>query len=79
MPSLRAPRLVMARPPAVQETKVQGISLRELLGNPVLADAYGPVRVAEGLADALPLASRFERSAVALLGTSGYQDANGPG
>ena len=67
----------MARPPAVQETKVQGISLRELLDNPVLADAYGPVRVAEGLADAL--ASRFEGSAVALLGTSGYQDANGPG
>ena len=43
-----------------------------LLGNPVLADAWGPVRVAEGLADALALTSRFEGPAVALLGTAGF-------
>ena len=42
-----------------------------VLGNPLLADASDPVRVAEGLADAMGLAARFEGAAVATLGTSG--------
>ena len=42
-----------------------------LLGNPQLPEAAAPVHVAEGLADALALASRFEGTSVAALGTSG--------
>ena len=42
-----------------------------LLGNPQLPEAAAPVHVAEGLADALALASRIEGTSVAALGTSG--------
>lgn len=42
-----------------------------ILGNPQLPDASTPVHVAEGLADALALASRHEGPAIAALGTSG--------
>ena len=42
-----------------------------VLGCPLLEDAAAPVDVAEGLADALALASRSPAPAVATLGTSG--------
>ena len=42
-----------------------------ILGCPLLDEATGPVDVAEGLADALALASRSPAPAVATLGTSG--------
>ena len=42
-----------------------------LLGCPVLEDAAASIRVAEGLADGLALAARYEGPAVATLGTSG--------
>lgn len=45
-----------------------------ILGNPCLPDVSEPVHVAEGLADALALASRHEGTAVAALGTSGMMD-----
>ena len=48
-----------------------------LLGNPILSDAISPVRVAEGVADALALASRYAGPAVATLGTSGMADEEG--
>ena len=41
-----------------------------ILGNPSLPDAPAPVEVAEGLADALALASRSDAPSVATLGTS---------
>ena len=51
---------------------VQGAAV--VLGNPLLPEAATPVRVAEGLADALALASRHDGAAVAVLGTSGMMD-----
>ena len=45
-----------------------------VVGNPFLSDAISPVRVAEGIADALALASRYSGPAVATLGTSGMTD-----
>ena len=42
-----------------------------VLGNPRLPDSAYPVRVAEGLADALGLAARLEGPAIATLGSSG--------
>ena len=45
-----------------------------ILGNPVLSEARAPVHVAEGLADALALASRYDSMAAAVLGTSGMAD-----
>ena len=42
-----------------------------VMGNPLLPEAPAPVHVAEGLADALGLASRVEGTAMAALGTSG--------
>ena len=45
-----------------------------VLGNPQLPEASAPVHVAEGLADALALASRHEGTAIAALGTSGMMD-----
>ena len=40
-----------------------------LIGNPLLSEAQGPVRIAEGLADGLALASRFEGPVLSALGT----------
>lgn len=45
-----------------------------ILGNPRLTDVSAPAHVAEGLADALALASRYEGTAIAALGTSGMMD-----
>ena len=45
-----------------------------VFGNPVLSDATSAVRGAEGVADALALASRSAGPAVATLGTSGMAD-----
>ena len=42
-----------------------------VLSNPLLPEASAPAHVAEGLADALALASRMEGTAIAALGTSG--------
>ena len=42
-----------------------------ILGNPLLPEASVPVHIAEGLADALGLASRVEGTAISALGTSG--------
>ena len=47
-----------------------------LLGNPLLATIDTPVRVAEGVADALALAARFAGPAVASMGDAGM-NANG--
>ena len=44
-----------------------------LFGNPILAESSAPVRVAEGLADALALTSRYPGPALATLGTSTMQ------
>lgn len=44
-----------------------------ILGSPSPEDAREPVRVAEGLADALALAARYAGPAVAALGTAGMQ------
>ena len=44
-----------------------------LLGNPTGGDAVDAVRVAEGLADALALAARYQGPAIATLGTSGLR------
>ena len=48
--------------------------LTVVFGNPVLSEAISPVRVAEGVADALALASRYAGPAVATLGTSGMAE-----
>ena len=40
-----------------------------IIGNPVLEEANGPVRITEGLADGLALAARFEGPVIAALGT----------
>ncbi len=45
-----------------------------ILGNPRLPESIGPAHIAEGLADALALASRHEGTATAVLGTSGMTD-----
>ena len=45
-----------------------------LVGNPVLDEACTPVRVAEGLADALAIAARYEGPVVAMIGTSGMRN-----
>ena len=45
-----------------------------VFGCPDLAEALEPVRVAEGVADALALASRYSGPAVATLGTSSMSD-----
>jgi hypothetical protein len=42
-----------------------------VLGNPLLANSNAPVRVAEGVADALALAARFAGPAVASMGDGG--------
>ena len=42
-----------------------------VLGNPLLPEASAPAHIAEGLADALGLASRVDGTSVAALGTSG--------
>ena len=42
-----------------------------ILGNPLLGDAEVPVRIAEGVADALALAARFPGPAVASMGDAG--------
>ena len=48
-----------------------------VFGNAALSEALSPVRVAEGIADALALASRYSGPAVATLGTSGMADEEG--
>ena len=45
------------------------------LGNPMLASANAPVRVAEGVADALALTARFTGPAVASMGDAGMNAA----
>ena len=42
-----------------------------ILGNPLLGDAEAPVRIAEGVADALALAARFAGPAIASMGDAG--------
>ena len=49
-----------------------------ILGNPLLANADAPVRVAEGVADALALAARFPGPAVASMGDAGMNAAGFP-
>ena len=44
-----------------------------ILGNPMAADADAPVRVAEGVADALALAARFAGPAIASMGDAGMK------
>ena len=45
-----------------------------IIGNPVLSESGTPVRVAEGLADALAIAARYEGPVVAMIGTSGMRN-----
>ena len=44
-----------------------------IIGSPVLSEALTPARVAEGLADTLALASRYEGPAICPFGTSGLR------
>ena len=44
-----------------------------IIGSPVLSEALTPARVAEGLADTLALASRYEGPAICSFGTSGLR------
>ena len=44
-----------------------------VIGNPRLSEAEKPVRVAEGIADALALAARFSGPAIATMGDSGMK------
>ena len=46
-----------------------------VIGNPVLNDAVMPVRIAEGLADALAIAARYDGTVVAMCGTSGMRNS----
>ena len=45
-----------------------------VIGNPVLSEAVTPVRIAEGLADALAIAARYDGPVVAMCGTSGMRN-----
>ena len=45
-----------------------------VIGSPLLEEAFDPVRVAEGVADALALASRYPGPVVATMGTEGMKD-----
>ena len=45
-----------------------------IIGNPVLSEASTPVRIAEGLADALAIAARYDSPVVAMIGTSGMRN-----
>ena len=45
-----------------------------VIGNPVLGEAVMPMRIAEGLADALAIAARYEGPVVAMCGTSGMRN-----
>ena len=45
-----------------------------VIGNPILSEAGTPVRVAEGLADALALGARYDGPIVAMIGTSGMRN-----
>ena len=45
-----------------------------VIGNPVLSEASTPVRIAEGLADALAIAARYDSPVVAMIGTSGMRN-----
>ena len=49
-----------------------------ILGNPLVADAELPVRVAEGVADALALAARFAGPAIASMGDAGMTSEGFP-
>ena len=44
-----------------------------VIGNPMLSVCSNPVRVAEGIADALAIASRYDTPVVAVAGTSGMR------
>ena len=45
-----------------------------VIGNPVLSEASTPVRISEGLADALAIAARYDGPVVAMIGTSGMRN-----
>ena len=45
-----------------------------VVGNPLLPDARAPIRVAEGLADALALAARHDVAVIATVGTGGMRN-----
>ena len=45
-----------------------------VIGNPILSEASTPIRIAEGLADALAIAARYDGPAVAMTGTSGMRN-----
>ena len=45
-----------------------------IIGNPILSETITPVRVAEGLADSLAIAARYEGPVVAMAGTSGMRN-----
>ena len=45
-----------------------------VIGNPMLSESTSPVRVAEGVADALAIAARYDTPVVAVTGTSGMRN-----
>ena len=45
-----------------------------IIGNPILSEASTQVRIAEGLADALALAARYDGPVMAMIGTSGMRN-----
>ena len=46
-----------------------------VIGNPMLSESTSPVRVAEGVADALAIAARYDTPVVAVTGTSGMRNS----
>lgn len=70
------------RPALDRPAELGGLSKRTLgnatgavlvIGNPLLVEATSPVRVVEGIADGLALASRYDTSVVVTAGTSGMR------
>ena len=45
-----------------------------VIGNPILPEAFAPVRATEGVADALAIAARYDGPVVAVTGTSGMRN-----
>ena len=45
-----------------------------MVGNPMLPNASAPIRVTEGLADALAVAARYDVPVVATAGTAGMRN-----
>ena len=68
MPALDRPALADGLGKRTLGAKVGAVLI---LGNPLVAEADAPVRIGEGVADALALAARFKGPAIASMGDAG--------